>query len=44
MAGKSSLVVFVVTGIVTGMGFDPFVADHGYVPSPPNMMTHRALD
>ena len=32
------------TGIVTGMGFPTFVADQGYVSSPPNMMIHMALD
>ena len=32
------------TGIVAGMGFPTFVADHGCVSSPPNMMIHMALD
>ena len=32
-----------ITGIVAGIGFLPFVADHGCVFSP-NMMTHMALD
>ena len=30
-------------GIVAGMGFPTFVADHGCVSSPPNMMIHMAL-
>ena len=29
---------------VAGMGFPTFVADHGCVSSPPNMMIHMALD
>ena len=32
------------TGMVAGMGFPTFVADHGCVSSPPNMMIHMALD
>ena len=35
--------VFFVTGIVAGMVFPTFVADHGCVASPPNMMIHMAL-
>ena len=31
------------TGIVADMGFPTFVADHGCVSSPPNMMIHMAL-
>ena len=32
------------TGIVAGMVFPSFFADHRCVPSPPNMMTHMKLD
>ena len=32
------------TGIVSCMGFPTFVADHGCVSSPPNMMIHMAFD
>ena len=32
------------TGIVAGMGLSTFVADHGCVSSPPNMMILMALD
>ena len=43
MAGISSwLVVIFVTGRVASMGFSTFVADHGCVSSPPNMMIHMA--
>ena len=43
--GMSSLLVGIfVTGIVASMGFPTFVADHGCVSSPPNMMIHMALD
>ena len=31
-------------GVVAGMVFPTFVADHGCVSSPPNMMIHIALD
>ena len=34
---------FFVTGIVASMGFPTFVADHGCVSSPPNMIIHMAL-
>ena len=48
VAGLSSLLVvffcYWSTGIVAGMGSPTFVADHGCVSSPPNMMTHMALD
>ena len=45
VAGMSSLLVGIfVTGIVASMGFPTFVADHGCVSSPPNMMIHMALD
>ena len=30
--------------IVASMGFPTFVADHGCVSSPPNMVIHMALD
>ena len=47
VAGLSSLLVvffcYWSTGIVAGMGFPNFVADHGSVSSPPNMMMHMAL-
>ena len=32
------------TGLVASMGFPTFVAHHGCVSSPPNMMMHMALD
>ena len=43
---SSSFVVFCYwsTVIVAGLGFPTFVADHGCVSSPPNMMIHMALD
>ena len=48
VAGLSSLLVvffcYWSTGIVAGMGFPTFVADHGCVSSPPNMTIHMALD
>ena len=48
VAGLSSLLVvffcYWSTGIVAGMGFPFFVADHGCVSSPPNMMIHMAFD
>ena len=48
MAGLSSLLVvyfwYWSSGIVAGMGFPTFVADHGCVFSPINMMIHMALD
>ena len=45
VAGMSCLLIFIfVTGIVASMGFPTFVADHGCVSSPPNMMIHMALD
>ena len=31
------------TGIVAGMGFPTFVADHRCVSSPPNMMIHTCF-
>ena len=46
MAGLSSLLAVSFnkwsTGIVAGMGFPTFVADHGFVSSPRNMMIHMA--
>ena len=48
VAGMSSLLIvifcYLSTGIVASMGFPTFVADHGCVSSPPNMMIHMALD
>ena len=47
VAGLSSLLVFFwywSTGIVAGMGFPTFVADHECVSFPLNMMIHMALD
>ena len=44
VAGMSSLLVIFVTGIVANMVFPTFVADHGCVSSPPNVMIHMALD
>ena len=41
---RSRLVCYWSTGIVASMGFPTFVADHGCVSSPPNMMIHMALD
>ena len=47
VTGMSSFLLFFcyrTTGIVAGMVFPTFVADHGCVSSPPNMMIHLALD
>ena len=45
VAGMSSLlVVFLVIGIVTGMRFPPFVADHGCVFSPQLDDTWHLID
>ena len=48
VAGLCSLLVvffcYWSTGIVAGMEFLTFIADHGCVSSPPNMLTHMALD
>ena len=47
VSGMSSLLVVLFCywsiGIVTSMGLPTFVADHGCVSSPPNMMMHKAL-
>ena len=48
VAGMSCLMVvsfcYRSTGIVVGRGFPTFVADHGCVSSPPNLMIHMGLD
>ena len=44
VTGMSSFFCYCFSGIVAGIGFPTFVADHGCVSPPPNMMIHMALD